>query len=116
MLSMCLASLNTKPHPCFVCYIRSQQLKWAHVRDSRSACWAANTHALCHLCLQQLKQAHVRDERRLREAEERWKAEDTLRREREFKLQEEREREEMAAQLHEKRVQSAIKIQAAWRG
>ncbi len=63
-----------------------------------------------------LKQNHARDERRLREAEERWRAEDLARKEREARLLEEREREEMGALLQAKRAHSATIIQAHWRG
>eukprot|EP00197_Chlamydomonas_leiostraca_P007849 CAMPEP_0202859022 /NCGR_PEP_ID=MMETSP1391-20130828/1320_1 /ASSEMBLY_ACC=CAM_ASM_000867 /TAXON_ID=1034604 /ORGANISM="Chlamydomonas leiostraca, Strain SAG 11-49" /LENGTH=393 /DNA_ID=CAMNT_0049538019 /DNA_START=96 /DNA_END=1274 /DNA_ORIENTATION=+ len=66
--------------------------------------------------LEQLKQAHARDERRLRDIEEKYRTEVALRTERENKEAEEREREEMAALTHAKREESALKIQALFRG
>uniref|UniRef100_A0A6S8JR28 Dynein regulatory complex protein 9 n=1 Tax=Dunaliella tertiolecta TaxID=3047 RepID=A0A6S8JR28_DUNTE len=66
--------------------------------------------------LELLKQNHIRDERRLKELEEKYKMELTLKGERDNKEAEEREKAEMDIMLHDKRLQSAIKIQAVWRG
>lgn len=66
--------------------------------------------------LEALKNNYARDSAKLKEMEERYREELALKNQRELRFREEREREEADALEQERKIKSATKIQAAYRG